>query len=339
MSDTFLKRLENKVAQQLSSQHVCYLLGAGASYLNGKGYPLATHLWELISKDVQSPYREEIQKKIENGADGIEHALDLLDDGQPVEKPHRHIVTEAIAKHFLSISAPLDAHRSFVRRLQARNESSIPVFCLNYDGLLEKAADVERLRLIDGFDGCESPFFSPSKFLELFALPHRGLRRLQVSFRAGILHLYKLHGSLGWFELEDGDVRKLGFGSSTPAKAKRLMIPPQHRKALDTTAPPYSALWSDLRGFLCHGPKLCNRLVSIGYGLRDEHLNPIIENALIRKNFTFLVFAYELSENIFARWSSKKNVILVTKNRCSLYGEIGEGHPNHWDFERLSKEV
>ncbi len=37
----FTTELEAKVAQQLKSQRVGYLLGAGSSYLNGNGYPLA----------------------------------------------------------------------------------------------------------------------------------------------------------------------------------------------------------------------------------------------------------------------------------------------------------
>src|ERR1035438_3240352 len=104
---------------------------------------------------------DEIQAKLDAGADGIENALDLLDDGAVVEKPHRHLVTEAIAKHFLSIRPPTDSHQVFVKRLAARDELSIPIFCLNYDGLIELAADIERIRLVDGFFGLERPFFEP----------------------------------------------------------------------------------------------------------------------------------------------------------------------------------
>ncbi len=119
------------------------------------------------------------------------------------------------------------------------------------------------------------------------------------------------------------------------------MVPPQHRKATDTTAPPYAALWSDFRAWLCHGPqpKLLNRLVAIGYGMRDEHLNAIVANALARNNFTLLVFACELTDAAFARWSAKKNVILVTSNRCSLYNEVGVGHADLWNFERLNQSI
>lgn len=332
-------RLEAKVSHQLRSQHVGYLLGAGASHLSGKGYPLAGELWKYIATKIRSAERNEIQVKLDGGAGGIEHALDLLDDGTAVEKPHRHLVTEAIAEYFLSITPPTDFHQRFVCRLASRQEISVPIFCLNYDGLIELSADAAQVRVVDGFLGLERPFFKPQTFQERFALTHRGPRKPQADWRKGTLHLYKLHGSLGWFHLGGNDVRRLGLGTTTPDGAKRLMVPPQYRKGTDTTAPPYAALWSDFRGLLCHGPNLLNRLVTIGYGLRDEHVNAIIENALARGNFTLLAFAHNLTPEVFARWSGKKNVVIVTNSQCALNGEIGPGHPALWSFEELTQRV
>ena len=48
----FTERLEKKVYQQLRSQSVGYLVGAGASFLDGRGYPLASELWPQISSKV-----------------------------------------------------------------------------------------------------------------------------------------------------------------------------------------------------------------------------------------------------------------------------------------------
>ena len=335
----YLARLEIKVEQQLKSQNVGYVLGAGASYLNGNGYPLAGQLWNDLAALIPETERNEIQAKLTEGAEGIEHALDLFDDGSVSEKPHRHLVTEAIAQHFHTISPPLEYHRSFVRRLAVRTELSVPIFCLNYDGLIELSADEEQVRLVDGFLGVENPYFQPQSFHESWGIKHRGRRGMQVDWRQGILHLYKLHGSLGWFQLNGAEVRRLCFGAMTPANGKRLMVPPQHRKATDTTAPPYAALWSDFRGILCQGPNMLNRLVTIGYGLRDEHLNAVIDNAMARNDFTLLVFAQYLAPEVFERWSVKTNAIIVTSTQCSLNGEVGPGPSNRWSFETLSKRI
>ena len=162
----YFTRLEVKVAQQLKTQNVGYVLGAGASYLNGDGYPLAGQLWNDLAALIPETERNEIQAKLTEGAQGIEYALDLLDDGSLSEKPHRHLVTEAIAQHFHTISPPLEYHRSFVRRLADRTELSVPIFCLNYDGLIELSADEEQVRLVDGFLGVEKPYFQPQSFHE-----------------------------------------------------------------------------------------------------------------------------------------------------------------------------
>ena len=48
----FTSALEAKVAEQLKAQRVGYLLGAGSSYLDNAGYPLAFELWDLIKDTI-----------------------------------------------------------------------------------------------------------------------------------------------------------------------------------------------------------------------------------------------------------------------------------------------
>ena len=100
---SFPARLRAKVGQQLRSEGVAFLLGAGCSYLNSKGYPLASQLWPLIRDEIKPALAEEIQRKLDLGAAGIEEALDLLDEGKPDDFPHRHVVARAIAAHFAKI--------------------------------------------------------------------------------------------------------------------------------------------------------------------------------------------------------------------------------------------
>jgi hypothetical protein len=124
-----------------------------------------------------------------------------------------------------------------------------------------------------------------------------------------------------------------------PTTTKRLMIPPQRRKANDTMSPPYASLWSAFRGALGQDAVPINRLVCLGYGFADEHVNVVIENALARTNFTVLIFSKCLSDEVWSRGSVKANVVVVTESRCALKGETGAGHGNLWSFERIAKEV
>lgn len=338
----FTNELETKVAQQLKSQRVGYLLGAGSSYLKGTGYPLAFELWDLIKDTISdTTKRADIQAKLDGGASGIEHALDLLDDGGANDTPYRHLVTTALAELFMPKSPPLDLHIEFVRLIAQRADPCVKVFSLNYDPLIERAASHSRVRVIDGFLGAEHSYFDAAVFEERIGRIRGTHRGKQFDETVKPIHLLKLHGSLGWYECPTNGVRRCGFGAAPPTTTttKRLMIPPQRRKAADTMNPPYSALWSTFRGCLGQNAAPINRLVCIGYGFADEHVNTIIEAALARTDFTVLIFAMALGDTVWGRWSRKPNTVVVTKDRCAVKGQPGPGHADLWSFERLAKEV
>lgn len=336
----FTVELEAKVTQQLKSQRVGYLLGAGSSYLNGAGYPLAFQLWDLIKDRIaDAGMRADIQAKLDSGANGIEHALDLLDDGGASDTPYRHLVTEALAELFMTLTPPLDLHLEFVRRIARRADPSIKVFSLNYDPLMERAAERARVRMTDGYLGVEHSYFDASVFEERVGRIRGTHKGKQFDETVKPIHLLKLHGSLGWYESATHGVRRCGFDAKPPVGTNRLMIPPQRRKAADTMYPPYSALWSTFRGSLSHYAAPINRLVCLGYGFADEHVNAVIEAALGRTDFTVLIFTMVLSDKAWNRWSQKTNVIVVTRDRCAIKGQTGPGHADLWSFERLVKEV
>ena len=141
-ADNFINRMESYVATQLKSQRVGYLLARARPYLNGAGYPLAFELWDCIKDGIADAKRRgDIQAKLDGGAKGIEHALDLLDDGGAQDTPYRHLVTAAISDLFLPKTPPLQVHIEFVRRLGHRADPCIKVFSLNYDPLIERAAE------------------------------------------------------------------------------------------------------------------------------------------------------------------------------------------------------
>lgn len=234
---------------------------------------------------------------------------------------------------------PLDLHGEFVRRIARHADPSVKVFSLNYDPLIERAAAHVRVRVIDGYLGAEHSYFDSAVFEERIGRIRGTHRSRQFDETVKPIHLLKLHGSLGWYECPTNGVRRCGFGVGPPAGTKRLMVPPQRRKAADTVNPPYSALWSTFRGCLGHNAAPINRLVCIGYGFADEHVNAVIEAALARTDFTVLIFTKALTVTAWNRWSPKTNVIVVTETQCCLKGTTGPGHADLWSFERLAREV
>ena len=276
---------------------------------------------------------------MKGGATGIEDALDQLDDGGAIDTPYRHLVTDAIASHFMPKNPNLNRHIDFVRRISNRPDPSVKVFNLNYDPLIERAAETARVRLSDGFLGAEHAFFAPEVFEERIGQIRGTYKGRQFDETVKPIHLMKLHGSLGWYDCPQQGARRCAYGLSPPSNTKRLMIPPQRRKASDTMLQPYAALWSAFRGCLVQDANPINRLACFGYGFADEHVNAVIEAALARPDFTLLIFTKGMTDHAWNRWSKKPNVIVVTEDRCSLKGWTGCGHRDLWSFEQLSGMV
>jgi len=337
---TFEEKFEAKVVQQIHAADVGFLLGAGASFVNGAGYPLASGLWNAVSADVSPQDRELIDAEVTRRACGLEDALDVLDDGSVPRQQLRHRVASAIADHFRALDPPLQRHCSFVRGLSRRRERRVRVFSLNYDPLIEIAADSERILLSDGFTGTNNFFFDPKSLELLVGISSRRRRRAVSDPIRGMINLYKLHGSIGWFIDDRNVIRRCRPQNSIPDGATLLMVPPHYRKAQDTGVPPYSIIWSEFRGILNNDRlRLLNRLVCVGYGLGDTHVNPILESALVRSDFTMLILARDLPNATVDHWKAFANVIIATERRCVLYKEEGPGIPEIWSFEWLAEEV
>jgi hypothetical protein len=133
----------------------------------------------------------------------------------------------------------------------------VEVFTTNYDLLLEQAFEDVRVPYFDGFAGVRRPFFD-LRAMEEDQIPSRWAR------------LWKLHGSINWYQVEGKGVFR-----GTPLdgiKAKRV-IHPSHLKYQDSRRMPYLAMLDRLRAFLKNPAAT---LVLSGYSFRDEHINEVL---------------------------------------------------------------
>ena len=336
----FAEKIIGKLREQIKGKRTGFLLGSGASFLDGRGYPLTTDLWLSIKEFVLPNDRDQIETKLQSGCENLERALDALDNNARSDFPLRHRVSCAINKCFGNLTPPLDVHRRFVVGLSARTERRVPVFTLNYDPLVELAGDLECQLVIDGFCGTLNSYFKHACFYDYHALPEcRRGRTVAVTVR-GTINLYKLHGSMGWYLDCDNIARRVSPGTPVPEKWIPLLIPPQNRKTSDTGYAPYAALWSEFRGVLANdSTRLLSRLICVGYGMGDGHVNAVIQSALARPHFTLVIMARNLSEETFRQWVQYRNAIIATESRSSLFGEQGPGICDGWSFEWLAKEV
>lgn len=338
---SYPERLLNKVRTQVKARKVGFLLGAGSSYLSGQGYPLASGLWPAIRDSMDAADAAKIEERLLGDPARIEAALDEIDvaSGKP-DFPLRGRVAQAIASAFAAISPPLAVHELFARGLARRTERRVPVFSLNYDCLVERAADEAKCRVSDGFQGIANAYFDIGCLRDTHSLPGTRRGRSCALPVKGTIALLKLHGSMSWFTDDSNTHRRACPLHGLPSGWERLMVPPQYRKASDSAVPPYAQLWSEFRAYLANDERaLLNRLVVVGYSMADGHVNAVVEAALGRRDFTLIVLTRSLSDAAFRRFSEMTNTIIVTESRSALYAEIGPGLRDEWSFEWLASEV
>ncbi|MDW8245146.1 MAG: SIR2 family protein [Sandaracinaceae bacterium] len=198
-------------------------------------------------------------------------------------------------------SDPLGTHKLFLRKLLARpiNLRRVHIFTLNYDTLIEQAADAEGIILLDGFVGTQRRVFRPEVYEQDIYFPGETTEGRVHRFDR-LLHLYKLHGSITWISSEPTPKNPYGVESlslssssafssfpsdeiferciddSNPSEKQRLIYPTPAKYG-ETLGMPYAELF---RRFAASVVRPQSVLFVIGYGFGDEHVNKIIWQAL-----------------------------------------------------------
>ncbi|MFC0581729.1 SIR2 family protein [Micrococcoides hystricis] len=308
------RRVEAWLAALLQIEHLSLLIGNGlsaaAGSMAGKHPPLMSR---HISEDEEAPFpriREYAKESAQNVGrdvnleDEIRAAM-MLADGLAVlgEKSNENSVRDAIEAAMSSLlNEVLDFERNIWEHHQKSDSEALKVaraltqflgpfvarpaqrdrlnlFTTNYDRLLEYAADVLGLHLIDRFEGRLHPKFSASRInLDLHYSPPgiRGEPRLVD----GVARFAKLHGSIDW-SFARGEIWRdsIPFGGPRTASktAANAVIYPNPAKDVETLSYPYAELFRDFAAAVCR-PN--TTLVTFGYGFGDGHINRVIADML-----------------------------------------------------------
>lgn len=308
------RRAEAWLAALLQAEHLSLLIGNGlsaaAGSIAGKLPPLMSR---HISENEEAPFpriREFAQQSAENVGrdanleDEIRAAM-MLADGlavlgnesdedsvrKSIETAMSNLMNEVLdfekniwTHHQYGDSEALKVARALMRFLgpfaaRPAQRDRLNLFTTNYDRLLEYAADVLGLHLIDRFEGRLHPKFSASRVnLDLHYSPPgvRGEPRLVD----GVVKYAKLHGSVDW-SFAAGEIWRdpVPFGGPDIASegAADAVIYPNPAKDVETLAYPYAELFRDFAAAVCR-PN--TTLVTFGYGFGDGHINRVIADML-----------------------------------------------------------
>ncbi|AKJ64778.1 SIR2 family NAD-dependent protein deacylase [Kiritimatiella glycovorans] len=237
------------------------------------------------------------------------------DDLDKLDADICQIIHELVDQALPSSETPY--HSTAVWADAVPREIPVEIFTTNYDLLMEQAFEDRRVPYFDGFAGSLSPFFD-IRAMEEDKLPPRWAR------------LWKLHGSVNWFQhVEKGVLR----GSSGKSDLPRV-IHPSHLKYDESRRMPYLAMIDRLRAFL---KQPSSALVLCGYSFRDDHLNEVIMQGL---QSTQTAIAFALLYDKLEEYKKAKDLALGRPNLSLLArdGGLVSGQEVQWP-EKDSESV
>lgn len=251
-------------------------------------------------------------------------------------------------------------HHAFFGKMVARDPAlgRLRVFTLNYDTLIEQALDHLGVQYADGFVGQVERRFDPSCYgLDIYYPGEVSEGRVRRYDK--YVQLYKLHGSIHWRE-ENGhmkgihaslspfmDWRKKASGDEAARAEAREQFPtlfqeinekigilPTANKYVQTLDLPYSHLF---RAFHQSLQQPQTFVVVIGYGFGDEHVNRIIEDALVNPSLVMLIVNPSPRADLVGRVRKYQNAgarIYLLTGPENFEGEANDKPATFDDFSR-----
>ncbi len=198
-------------------------------------------------------------------------------------------------------------------RWVSRLERACPVefFTTNYDTLLERALEDERVAVFDGFAGSRRPYFSAASMTRPSSMPGTGWARL-----------WKVHGSVNWSWglFSGGTTSRIIRGAERPDGE---LIFPSLYKYDESRKQPYISMLDHL-GRALERPE-GTVLVVLGYSFGDEHINEIIFDTLDTHDRTHAIALQyeELGDDheLITRAARRRNLLVYGPDTAIVAGE------------------
>lgn len=186
----------------------------------------------------------------------------------------------------------------------------INIVTTNYDRLVEYACDQKRIHHYTGFThGFFRQLASPTEITSA--------RRVNI---------WKVHGSLDWFQTPLEDTVALSNIQGVPDNYQPQIVTPGTQKYQKTHLEPFRSIINNADLAISEaGSYLC-----IGYGFNDEHIQPKLMVKCLRQKTPVTIITYALSDSV-------KKLILDGKAQNYLAIERGETDEQSIVYSSLSK--
>lgn len=266
---------------------------------------------------------------------GLEGAIDTVSLLPETLKEIRKVVWETVNQKDLLYfdQHPIDppsALVNLIRKVLAPTPNKATIVTTNYDRLAEYASDGAGATTVTGFEG---------SLIKKLELPSNSIKIRRTRVRERVVDIWKVHGSLDWFQSPDGVVTAFPFARTIPNNFQPLIIPPGKEKYSSTHDEPYRTIIAEAdNAFVQAGAYLC-----VGYGFNDEHIQPKLL-AQISRGKPIVILARTMTpacrKHIVEAGISKYLIFeLADATHTKVYGngwdEIYEGQ--YWLLENFMK--
>ncbi len=190
---------------------------------------------------------------------------------------------------------------------------AVEIFTLNYDTLLERGLEDERVAVFDGFVGSHRPFFSSASLAREPLAPGRRWTRL-----------WKIHGSVSWSAEKRGTDTAPRIIRGEEGTSGELILP-SLLKYDESRKQPYVAMIDRLRRQLADREDAI--LVAAGYSFGDQHVNEVIFEALAanpRLHAFALCFEDPPTDGELMRAADRqRNLMVLAPRTVVVGGQVG----------------
>ena len=279
-----------KVAQGCFKKCPTVVLGSGASIPHGLPGMRELSKWLLLQLRAESDVDNNcsnVIKALEDG-DHFEAALDRNDLSDALLSKIVASVWQCVNKHDSALlrSAATNGEKFPLGRLLSgmfdSTHREVNIVTTNYDRVAEYACNAEGLLFHTGFAPGYIQKWESSNRVEF-------CRRQN---RARIVKIWKVHGSLDWFQTSDGRIVGLPVFELPSEGYGPLIVTPGLNKYKKTHEDPFRTTISEADKVLGRA----SAFLCVGFGFRDQHVHPKITERCWQARVPIVVLAKQLTE-------------------------------------------
>lgn len=168
-----------------------------------------------------------------------------------------------------------------LRWLTRSTHYEVTIVTTNYDRLAEYAADAAGMVHLNGF----APGYIHNRETGASYFIKRGNQRARTA------RLWKVHGSLDWFARNESEIVCARFTGQRPEELLPVIVTPGIQKFQLTHSEPYRSVITGADGAL----EAASAVICVGYGFRDEHIEPKLVDRCRDHNIPLIVIAKTLT--------------------------------------------